>query len=130
MVRPKTKLRPRIFIASRTAARTTGSPSRPTARPKAERQLSVRSLASSSTLPVSSSEKVAALTNALSDSPSFSDQSGPGELVGDQFVGGARVGDSKQRLGQAHHRDSLVRAEVVGMEEGVDARTAFARGRP
>ena len=67
MVRPNTKLRPRIFIASRTAVRTTGSPSRPTARPSAAFQLSERSCAPSSTLPVSSSEKVAALTNDESD---------------------------------------------------------------
>ena len=46
---------------------------------------------------------------------------GSGELVGDQFVGGVRVGDAKQRLGQAHHRDSLVRAEVVGLQKRIDA---------
>src|SRR5437868_5619704 len=32
------------------------------------------------------------------------------------------VGDAQQRFGQAHHRDALVRAEVVGVEERVDAR--------
>jgi hypothetical protein len=73
-------LRPRIFIASRTAVRTTGSPSRPTVRPRTARQLSLRSCAPSSTLPVSSSEKVAALTNAEPETPSFSDQSGPASL--------------------------------------------------
>src|SRR6185295_17506211 len=46
----------------------------------------------------------------------------PGELVGDEFIGGVRVGDPKQRFGEAHHRDALVRSEVVGVEEGVDAR--------
>ena len=122
MVRPNTKLRPRIFIASRTAVRTTGSPSRPTARPSAAFQLSERSCAPSSTLPVSSSEKVAALTKDESERPSFSDQSGPDELVGDQLVGGMRVGDAQQRLGEAHHRDALVGAEIVGVKERVDAR--------
>ena len=38
MVRPNTNCRPRIFIASLTAVRITGSPSRPTARPSAARQ--------------------------------------------------------------------------------------------
>jgi hypothetical protein len=50
------------FIAWPTAVRITGSPSLPTARPSAAVQLTVRLSAASSTLPVSSSEKVAALT--------------------------------------------------------------------
>ena len=44
------------------------------------------------------------------------------ELVGDQLVGGVRVGNAQQRLGEAHHRDAFVRAEIVGLEERVDAR--------
>ena len=47
---------------------------------------------------------------------------GPGELVGDQLIGGMRVRNAQQRLGQAHHRDALVRAEVIGVKESVDAR--------
>ena len=45
-----------------------------------------------------------------------------GEFVGDQLIGGMRVRDSQQRLGKAHHRNALVRTQVIGMEECVDAR--------
>ena len=120
MVRPNTKLRPRIFIASRTAVRTTGSPSRPTARPSAAFQLSDRSFAPSSTLPVRSSEKVAALTKDESERAELLRPVGPRKLVGDQLVGGVRVGNPQQRLGEAHHRDALVGAEIVGVKEGVE----------
>ena len=122
MVRPNTKLRPRIFIASRTAVRTTGSPRRPTARPSAAFQLSERSCAPSSTLPVSSSEKVAALTNDESDRPSFSDQSGPASLSA--ISSSAVCASGMRSSASARHIIAMPssRAEVVGVEEGVDAR--------
>ena len=122
IVRPKTKLRPRIFIASRTAVRTTGSPRRPTARPSAAFQLSDRSCAPSSTLPVSSSEKVAALTKDESDRPSFSDQSGPASLSA--ISSSAVCASGMRSSASARHIIAMPSstAEVVGVEEGVDAR--------
>ncbi len=56
------------------------------------------------------------------------------ELVGYQLVGGMRIRNSKQRLGQAHHCNAFVRAEVVGMKESVHSRrlvprTAFTSAR-
>ncbi len=120
IVRPNTKLRPRIFIASRTAVRTTGSPRRPTARPSAAANCRTGPCAPSSTLPVSSSEKVAALTKVESDCAELLRPVGPGQLVGDQLVGGMRVGNAQQRLGEAHQRDAFVGAEVVGLQEGVE----------
>ena len=45
---------------------------------------------------------------------------GTRQLVGDQVVGGLGVGNAQQRLGQAHQRDAFVRAEVIGLQEGVE----------
>ena len=55
---------------------------------------------------------------------------GPGQLVRDQLVRRMRVRDAQQRLGQAHHGDALVRAEVVSLKKCVDARMACGRARP
>jgi hypothetical protein len=46
----------------------------------------------------------------------------PGKLVGDQLVRGMRVRDAQQRFGQAHHRNALVRAEIVSAKKCVHAR--------
>ena len=45
---------------------------------------------------------------------------GARKLVVDQFVGGVRVGDAQQGLGEAHQRDTFVRAEVIGLQERVE----------
>ena len=51
----------------------------------------------------------------------------PAKLVGDQRVGRGRIGHPEQRFGQAHQRDSLVGAEAIGLQEGVEpARLAGA----
>ena len=46
---------------------------------------------------------------------------GAGQLVRDQLVGGMRVGNAKQRLGEAHHRNALIAAEVVCLQKRVEA---------
>src|SRR5207253_543548 len=43
------------------------------------------------------------------------------QLVGDQLIGRVRIGNAQQSLGETHHRDALVRPEVVGVEESIDA---------
>ena len=130
IVRPNTNWRPRIFIAWLTAVRITGSPRRPTARPSAARQLSLRSLAPSSTLPVSSSEKVAALTKVEPDCAELLGPVGPGQFVGDQLVGGLR----RRECAAAPRRGTSARCprrcrgrRRAGRRR---ARTACARARP
>ena len=43
------------------------------------------------------------------------------QLVSDQQVGGGRVGDAQQRLGEAHEGDALAVGQVVLVQEGIEA---------
>ncbi len=45
---------------------------------------------------------------------------GAGELVLDQQVGGLRIGNPQQRLGQAHQHDPFPARQLVFMQEGVE----------
>ena len=47
---------------------------------------------------------------------------GAGQFVRDQLVGGVRVGNAEQRLGEAHHSNAFVATEVVRLQEGVKTR--------
>jgi hypothetical protein len=51
------------------------------------------------------------------------------ELVADQQLGGAAVGDAQQRLGNAHQQHALLAREVVLAHEGLD-RALLARSNP
>jgi hypothetical protein len=46
---------------------------------------------------------------------------GVAQLVLDQHVGGFRIRNPQQRLGQAHQHHALLAGELVGVHEGVDA---------
>ena len=45
----------------------------------------------------------------------------PGDLVGDQFVGGRIVRNAQQRLGEAHENHAFLRRQIVLPQEGVEA---------
>ena len=49
------------------------------------------------------------------------------QLVADQPVGGVGVGDAQQRLGEAHQHDALARAQLVFVQECLDARAGRRR---
>ena len=74
--------------------------------------------------PVSISAQVEALTNSDSLVPRCFSQSASAELVLDQLVGGLRVGDAQQRLGQAHQHHALAAGQLVLVQEGIDAALA------
>ena len=48
------------------------------------------------------------------------------ELVADQPVGGLRIGDPQQRLGQAHQHHALGRAETILVQERLDPEAVAA----
>ena len=50
------------------------------------------------------------------------------DLVPDQEVLGQGIGNAQQGLGQAHEHDALVRAEAVGVHEGLDPALAHGLG--
>jgi len=53
----------------------------------------------------------------------------PGDLVGDEPVGGLAVGNAQQRFGEAHQHHALLAGQRVFVHEGVDAAIA-APARP
>jgi hypothetical protein len=128
IVRPNTNWPPRMRIACSVAWRITGSPSRPTARRSALAKPASSREPPRSTWPVSISEKVAALTNVESESPSLPAQSIPASL---SWISASAVpvsGTRSKRLGEAHQRDAFVGAEAVALQERVEpARLACAR---
>ncbi len=50
------------------------------------------------------------------------------DLLGDQRIGGVRIGDAQQSLRQAHQDDALLGGEPVLVHEGVHAAVAMAIG--
>ena len=107
-------------MASRTAVRTTGSPSRPTARqaPPSNCRFGPARLRGPCRR---SSENVAALTKPIRLT-SFLRPIRPGQFVGNEFVRSMRIWNPQQCFGKAHQRDAFLAAEVVGVQEGVEAR--------
>ncbi len=51
---------------------------------------------------------------------------GEAQLVADQPVGGGRIGNAQQRLGEAHQHHALLAREGIFMEEGVEPALADA----
>ena len=79
--------------------------------------------------PVSIRPQVEALTNMLSECAAMLVPGAARDLVGDERVGGRRVGNAQQRLREAHQDDALVARQPVLVHERIDARV-LAFGRP
>ena len=111
------------------AVRITGSPSRPTARPSAARQPRCRSLRLVEHLAGQHQREGRGVDEGRVGFAELLGPVEPGQLVVDQRVGGLGVGHAQQRFGEAHQRDALLAAEVIGLEESVEPRRLVAAHR-
>ena len=117
IVSPVTNCSPIRRIAMSTPRRISGSPPRPTTRRSAAPRPT--SLCVATSLPVSSSPQVAALTNSDGLWPRCDAPVAARDLVADQRVAGGGVGNAQQRLGQAHQGHAFARAEGEFLQQAL-----------
>ena len=111
---------PMIRIAWRTARRITGSPTRPTRRLKALWHVARVSSVRSTRLAGQHQAPGRGVDQHRVDCAHVPLPVGVAQLVADQLVGGALVGDAQQRLGHAHQQHAFLAAQVVLAHEGFD----------